>query len=319
MSIQTVATLAQIEFTSADVDTAADLLRSLFNASPVELRFSEALSNEALLIKHYCLGEAMLQFCQPLIAVGMPHGELLERRGDSVHNLTWFVDDIDVAKAACLENEVPLLLEFPMTDMVYSKLLPADNIVDNDLAFIADTLESLGFHLELAELPWKQLPPEPFLCPSYSQPRPAGDDRLGPLQAINIVVPDLDKARSLMANLFAGCTPGDIEQYADVKGFQAMLGGALLCFFTPDDAQHRLARFLRDNGAGVHSLVYCVGPDKLKLIRSAARDNNLQFEHAVDCTDWVKWGRGGVLPQGERFVLDLQQQVGVSVLLCENC
>lgn len=115
MPIQTVATLAQVEFTRRDIEQIESLLARLFDANPIEQVFSEALSNEALAIRHYSLGQATLQYCQPLIEAGMPHSELLSRRGNCVHNLTWFVKDIQQARQACIDNGVPIALEFPLS------------------------------------------------------------------------------------------------------------------------------------------------------------------------------------------------------------
>lgn len=168
--------------------------------------------------------------------------------------------------------------------MVYSKLLPADNIVDNDLGIIADALETLGFRIELAELPWKQTPPTPFLCPAYSQPRPAGDNFLQPLEAINIVVADIAAARSLITALFDDCEAGPVLAHEDYQGFSITIGEAVLCFYQPARQEHVLGQFLAKLGPGVHSLVYRA--TAIKEIELAAKAAGLTVDSQPSIGNW---------------------------------
>ncbi|WP_084397134.1 VOC family protein [Henriciella aquimarina] len=146
-----VSPMLHVEITHPDIAEAGRWLEKLFGSQRVEKAFSEFLAGITagrMDIKHFSLGDAVLQYIEPRHDAG-PWWDLLQRAGPSVHNITWLVDDMPaVAKASDAAGTKDLrYFEFD-----YSPLFGEENrIGDKTVGRIIDCAHLLGFHLELSE------------------------------------------------------------------------------------------------------------------------------------------------------------------------
>jgi hypothetical protein len=147
----TVSPLMQIEVTHHDIDAARTVLASLFGSGDVETVFSEHLMSVTggrMVIRHVDLGDGMLQYIQPRDDAG-PWWDQLQERGPSIHNLTWFVDDMATVERLAREQGTSDLRYF---EFDYSGLFGRENDTKPVvIGRILNTRALLGFHIELSE------------------------------------------------------------------------------------------------------------------------------------------------------------------------
>jgi uncharacterized glyoxalase superfamily protein PhnB len=148
-----VSPLMQIEITHDDIDSAIEHLGVWFGSQRVELEFSQFLVKVTagrMDIKHVNLGDAMVQFIEPRDDAG-PWWDQLQGRGPSVHNLTWFVDDMDAVTRASAAAGTSDLRYF---EFDYSAMFGRENMTkDKPIGRIIDARARVGFHIELSEPP----------------------------------------------------------------------------------------------------------------------------------------------------------------------
>ena len=92
MSIRLASTCAQIEMAVPDVPAACARFEELMGAEPVELDLVRGITGVVLDIDHRSCGEAMFQFCSPIVE-NIPARRYLESIGPCVTNLNFFVED----------------------------------------------------------------------------------------------------------------------------------------------------------------------------------------------------------------------------------
>jgi len=103
---------------------------------------------------HVNLSNVVLQYIQPMIKIENEFGSwynLLEKNGAYVHNITFIVDDLDEVVGKFKNEGIEPLFTFPLqweklNENMKSKTKPVH---------MMKTLDHLGFHLELGELPSK--------------------------------------------------------------------------------------------------------------------------------------------------------------------
>lgn len=192
--------LAQIEWTVADLEAPQRVLADLFGAAPIEEEFSAALAGPHMEIVHVGLGRVVLQLCRPLIdATG--HWRALQRHGPHVYNLTWFVDDLASLLARCKAAGLALEWHFPLGEL-YDRVIARENQRGSLEAAMVEAHTVLGFNLELAETPWAREPEPRLVYPAYHPDWPERGERVGPLELINVVVPDVAAALELLLAVF---------------------------------------------------------------------------------------------------------------------
>lgn len=317
MPINLVSPLAQIEFAVSDIPAIGGKLKNIFSASPIEEDFYPALSLDGVVqVMHYGLGEAMLQYVHP-IDPSIDHATVLNKNGPFIFNLTWFVESIDDALKACDEAGYTALSVHDVAAFAFAKLLEPDNIVDDGRAGMIDTMSVLGFNLELAELPWKVAPSKPFLCPAYYQPRPVSNDKVKPLESINIVVADLELARKTVIDLFFNAAPSAIKVLAngDAKRcFSVILGDVVLVYYEPA-ANGVKADFLQRFGSGIDSLVYPT--ECLNEIKQCAETEVIDVVSDEQALLVQQSGRSGTTAWVEAWRMQCRSELGVDIhLLC---
>jgi len=147
-----VSPMMQIEITHGEIDAARRTLHRVFGSNDVELEFAPYLvkvsDGRMEDIKHVNLGDAMLQYIQPF-EEAVPWWNQLQERGSSIHNLTWFVDDMAGVERRARAQGTPDLRYF---EFDYSDLFGIENMAKaRPIGRILDTRSLLGFHIELSE------------------------------------------------------------------------------------------------------------------------------------------------------------------------
>lgn len=147
-----VSPMLHIELTTEDAEGTLSLLTRAFGSKKVEEDFANFLDSPFMRIIHMNLSNVVLQYCQPLAELGSWY-EQLKARGPSVHNITFMVDDIDDTMKKIEEAGAMDLFTFPLD---WAKLVGEENArPDSKPVHMVDTMDILGFHLELAERPVK--------------------------------------------------------------------------------------------------------------------------------------------------------------------
>jgi len=145
-----VSPMLHIELVVPDVEKTYQFLHKVFGSEKVEIKFAEFLDSEFAKVVHVNLSNVVLQYIQPIAKQG-PWYEQLERSGPGVHNITFLVDDIEkITKKFEIEG-IPALISFPLE---WENLVGKDNFNPNArTVHIFNTMDKLGFHLELFESP----------------------------------------------------------------------------------------------------------------------------------------------------------------------
>jgi methylmalonyl-CoA/ethylmalonyl-CoA epimerase len=119
-----------------------------------------------------------------------------------------------------------------------------------------NTMERIGFHLELAEAPWQKEPDKPVLFPAYSRPRPKISEKVSPLIHIGVVVRDVEDTRHFLHKVFGTEKIEKESTSPSAKVISVKLGNVVLQYYQPEIGEGFLYRHLKDKGPGVHHLAF---------------------------------------------------------------
>jgi catechol 2,3-dioxygenase-like lactoylglutathione lyase family enzyme len=145
-----VSPLLHIELVTPDVEETFRFLHNVFGSEPVEEEFADFLDSPFMKIRHMNLSNVVLQYCQPLMPQ-LSWYELLQERGASVHNITFIVENMEKTMTAIEKAGAADLLTFPLD---WGKLIGPENVKENvPPVHMVNTMDILGFHLELSERP----------------------------------------------------------------------------------------------------------------------------------------------------------------------
>jgi len=250
--------LIHIEIVVHDAEDTFKFLHNVFGAEKIEEGFAGLLDSPFMKIIHVGLGDVVLQLCQPMLEEGSHH-EHLSEKGPGVHNLTYFVENIEETVKS-LENEgVSTIFSFPLDVIEWDKILGVEN-TRSDLppCYIMSTMERIGFHLELAEAAWKKEPDRPVLYPAYRQPRPQTDEKVSPLLHIGVVVRDAEDTCQFLHKVFGTEKLGKEAASPSAKVISVKLGNVVLQYYQPEAGERFLYQHLKDKGPGVHHLAFFV-------------------------------------------------------------
>lgn len=253
--------LHQVEYAVGDLKKAQNFFQHIFGESEVEAAFSSVLNNPALDISHAGFGETVQQFCQPLME-GLPHYDLFQTYGNCVHNLCYLVDSIDDIIENCRLAGFDQLIDFPLDD-IWRSVLPEENLQGNHQSYIMDTRATFGFHLELAETPWVNLPEPPLMLPAFSPAwQELGVASGNKVLGLNIVVADLEQTLAALQTVFANNLQvhREPETSADESSRTMVveLGLVRMAFLQPIAKDGELQEFLSERGPAVHSILASV-------------------------------------------------------------
>ncbi len=153
--IGTVSPMMHIELVTPDLEETYELLHKVFGSEKVEIEFADFLDTPFMPIIHLNLSNVVLQYCQPKVKVNTPMGSwynLLEKNGAYVHNITFIVDDLDDVVEKFKKEGIGPLFTF---NLQWEKL---DENMKSEIkpVHMMNTLDQLGFHMELGELPTEE-------------------------------------------------------------------------------------------------------------------------------------------------------------------
>ena len=149
--IGSVSPMLHIELVTPDLEKTYEFLHNVFGSKKVEIEFADFLDTPFMRIMHVNLSNVVLQYCQPMVKVKTEMGswyKLLEKNGAYVHNITFVVDDLDAVVEKFKKEGINPLFTFnlqwdKLDENIKSKVKPVH---------MMDTMEQLGFHMELGEI-----------------------------------------------------------------------------------------------------------------------------------------------------------------------
>ena len=150
--IGSVSPMLHIELVTSDLEKTYELLHKVFGSEKVEIDFANFLDSPFMRIMHVNLSNVVLQYCQPMVKVKTVMNswyELLEKNGPYVHNITFAVDNMEETIEKFKKEGIEPLFTFNLEwDRVSEDMKPGARPV-----YMMNTMEKLGFHLELGERP----------------------------------------------------------------------------------------------------------------------------------------------------------------------
>ena len=150
--IGNVSPMLHIELVVPDIEKTYQFLHDVFGSEKVEVEFAEFLDGEFSKVVHINLSNVVLQYIQPLAKVASWY-EQLQKSGPGVHNITFLVNDIEKIVETFKKNGISQQISFPLE---WENLVGKEDFNPNSrTVHIFNTMEKLGFHLELFERPSK--------------------------------------------------------------------------------------------------------------------------------------------------------------------
>ena len=147
-----VSPMLHIELVVPDIEKTYQFLHDVFGSEKVEVEFAEFLDGEFSKVVHINLSNVVLQYIQPLAKVASWY-EQLQKSGPGVHNITFLVNDIEKIVETFKNNGITQQIFFPLE---WENLVGKEDFNPNSrTVHIFNTMEKLGFHLELFERPSK--------------------------------------------------------------------------------------------------------------------------------------------------------------------
>ena len=145
-----VSPMLHIELVVPDAEKTYQFLHSVFGSEKVEIEFAEFLDSDYAHVVHVNLSNVVLQYIQPISEEG-PWYVQLKNSGPGVHNITFLVDDIKNTIERFKNERISPLISFQLE---WENLVGKANFNPNARSVhIFNTMEKLGFHLELFERP----------------------------------------------------------------------------------------------------------------------------------------------------------------------
>ena len=283
MTIQ-LSPLLHIEMAVRDAQAAYEFLHAALGAEKVQEEFAGFLSGPNAKVIHVGLGDVVLQFVEPLVQQGSWY-EQIQTKGPGVHNLTYIVEDMkETVKVLAAEGVSPKF-SFPLD---WGRLVGPDNVKpDAPPVYMMDTMDKIGFHLELAESPVKQPAAEPR--PRYATGLDNLVGRVSPMLHIELTVPDAEATYRFLNKVF-----GSEKVEAEFAGFldsqfmhiiHVNLSNVVLQYCQPLRKERSWYEQLTKSGPGVHNITFVV-PDMnetMKAINQAGAQDLFAFP-----LDWGK-------------------------------
>lgn len=203
MSIVLVTNCTQIEQAVWDVPAACSAFEAAVGAVPVEEHVVERISGVVLDIDHRQAGEAVFQFCSPLID-DIPARHELDRIGPCVTNLTFYVADATAAAnelqaaGATVRGHWPTSAGPWLEHMGLGNARTAEDLADG---WFIGARHLFGFDLEFSEPPWIDAAVQQYVYPAFTHPRPPDMGRVRRLLRLRAVVDDRDHYLGNLARL----------------------------------------------------------------------------------------------------------------------
>ncbi|MDI2130106.1 hypothetical protein [Yinghuangia seranimata] len=267
----------QIESAVRDVPAACAAFEDLLGAGPIEQELVSRISGVVLDIDHRGCGDAMFQFCSPLIE-DVFTAEELRRVGPCVSNLTFFVADAagtrDLLEAAGATTRAA----WQTQGGSWREFLGEGNAKpDEELAqgFYMGTRHLFGFDFEFSEAPWYDAAKQRYMYPAFTYPRPVVEDKVERLVRLRVLVDDVDHYIGNLVRLVDERDRTDAYGHRDdgaTRSARIALRGLELQYEQPL-VDGPLRDRLLERGAGITTAVFAVAdPDRWPRTSFATRD-----------------------------------------------
>ena len=273
----TLSPLVHIEIVVNDAEAAYRFLKNVFGAEKVQEEFAEFLDSEFARVIHVGLGDVVLQFVQPLIKEGSWY-EQLNKYGPGVHNLTFLVDNIPETVKNLEDEGIAPLASFSLD---WSQLFGPENLKDEiNPVYMMDTMERIGFHLELAESPLKETPIEPT---RYATGSDSLIGSVSPMIHIELTVPNAEKTyQFLNKNFGSEKVEEDFANFLDsdfMRVIHVNLSNVVLQYCQPLMEQGSWFEQLNTTGPSVHNITFVVEnmEETMKAIEDAGAQDLFSF------------------------------------------
>jgi hypothetical protein len=261
----------QIETSAYDLDAVRDLLVGVLGGGPIEQALArqirDLIPGDDYDVDHIDCGEAVFQVNRPSPAMRYNgrksvHQAYLDRRGPSVTNLNFFVDDVGHARELLTSLGAQTHIEGPssaaraLADYGPGNTRPGAD--DRPFLFMG-TQHLIGFDLEIMEPNFLHFSRQTTQYPAFVHPRPQVGDRNLILQRLIVAVPDLDATRENLARIFAPASRSKTYDHREGplgRSFRVGLGGIEIEYCQPTTPTSELAQFLDRSGAGVAAISF---------------------------------------------------------------
>ena len=274
--------LVHIEIVVHDAEAAYRFLHDAFGARKIQEEFASFLDGDFVRVIHVGLGDVVFQFIQPVVKE-LSWYDQLTGKGPGVHNLTFVVDDIEKTVEALEQEKISTVLEFPLD---WGELIGPENVrPDAKPVYMMNTMEKLGFRLELTESPYARQTHDSILTPPT---KPIG--RVSPLIHIELVTHNVEETCGFLKKVFGS---KDVEE--DFAGFldsdfmkvrHVNLSNVVLQYCQPLVEEGSWYEQLKKKGPGVHNITFVVDnmDQTMKRARAAGAEDLFVFS-----PDWAQF------------------------------
>lgn len=245
--------LAHIKVVVPNAEEAYQILRNIFGAE----KLKEDFVNSYVKIVYVGIGDFILQYIEPIAEEG-PWHDHLQTKGPGVHSLAFCVESIKEAVEE-LEREGEII---PLISMDEEEgKFPSEFLNPRiKTGYIMNTMEILGFHLELGEKPL-----DSDLTSPKTQYVTGRDNLIGDASTmlhIELVTHDKEKTYEFLHSNFGS---KEIEkEFCSLITSEVMpivhvnLSNVVLQYCQPTPSMGTWAKILKKNGAYVHNLNFLV-------------------------------------------------------------
>jgi catechol 2,3-dioxygenase-like lactoylglutathione lyase family enzyme len=264
--------LVHIEIVVRDAEAAYRFLHDVFGAKKIQEEFAGFLDGDFVRVIHVGLGDVVLQFIQPVVQEGSWYNQL-KSKGPGVHNLTFVVEDIEQAVLRLEEENISTVLAFPLE---WGELIGPENVKpDIKPVYMMNTMDKLGFHLELSESPYK--------ADSVLAPPGKRIGNISPMLHIELVTPDVEETYQFLNGVFGSRkVEEDFAGFLDSPLMRIMhvnLSNVVLQYCQPLVDEGSWHEQLFDKGPGVHNITFVVDnmDETMERIRVAGAEDHFVF------------------------------------------
>ena len=245
--------LAHIKVVVHSAEEAYQILRNIFVAEKIK----EDFVNSFIKVIFVGIGDFILQYIEPIAKNG-PWYDHLQTKGPGVHSLAFGVENLKEA-VEILEKEGEILPLFSMDEE--KEKFPTEFLNPNiKTEYIMDTMDKLGFHLELGEKP-----SDIELTSPKTQYVTGRDNLIGDASTmlhIELVTPDGKKTYEFLHKIFGS---KEVEkEFCSLINSEAMpivhvnLSNVVLQYCQPTPSMGTWAKILKNNGSYIHNLNFLV-------------------------------------------------------------
>lgn len=245
--------LAHIKVVVHNAEEAYQILRNIFGAE----KLKEDFVNSYIKVGYVGIGDFILQYIEPIAEEG-PWYDHLQTKGPGVHSLAYCVENIKEAVEE-LEKEgktVPLLSMDEEKERFPTEFLNPKIKTD----YIMNTMENIGFHLELGEKP-----SDIELTSPKTQYVTGRDNLIGDASTmlhIELVTHNGEKTYEFLHKIFGSKIVE--KEFCSLITSEVMpivhvnLSNVVLQYCQPSPQMGTWAKILKNNGSYIHNLNFLV-------------------------------------------------------------